>query len=237
MISEAEPNIQLLKEELKGSSIEITFYTDPLCCWSWGLKPQLQQLLNTFGEDMSLTYCMCGMIKNWESSTDLLHSINKPAQMGPMWMQAATKMNMPLNYMIWENDPPSSSYPACLAVTATRLQSETIAEKVLLKLWESVMEKGLNISKPEVIYTLVEEISATNPQLFDVDHFKRDLHGLESRKMLKEDLKKAALDGVDRYPSLVIRNNKSKRSVKAVGYRTYKELLDLLSGLSSRLEY
>ncbi len=122
------------KEELKENQIEITFFTDPLCCWSWGMYTPLRQLLQQYGSSISLELCMGGMIHDRDTFNDELLSVHNPAQMGPLWMQASENLEVPLNFMIWTEDPPSSSYPACLAVAAARLQSKEASEKMYLTL-------------------------------------------------------------------------------------------------------
>src|SRR5690606_30883830 len=55
------------KEKRKDKSkdqVTIVCYTDPLCCWSWGLQPHLQRLMGEFPK-ISIEYCMGGLIPDW----------------------------------------------------------------------------------------------------------------------------------------------------------------------------
>lgn len=76
--------------------VEIEYFTDPLCCWSWGLEPQWRRLRFEFGTQLSWRYRMGGMIPDWDSYQDPINSINRRSQMAPLWYQARELSGMPL---------------------------------------------------------------------------------------------------------------------------------------------
>ncbi len=229
MIETTDLTVEELKDKLAESKTVITFYTDPLCCWSWGMKPQLQQLSKAFKSEMQIKYCMGGLIEDWAYSKDQHHSINNPSQMGPLWMQASDQMNIPINYMVWMKDPPSSSFPPCLAVTAARLQSERASIQLFWKLSEAVMEKGLNVSKLKVIYEVVDDLLKDDADIIEIEQFKIDLLGQKSRIEFKKDLKKVSANSIERFPTLNIQNKQTNKYVTIIGYRSYEEILALLN--------
>lgn len=216
-----------LEKELDHSKTEITFFTDPLCCWSWAFNEQVQKLVSNLEAEISVNYCMCGMIKDWKHSADHLHAIYKPGQMAPLWMQASEKLGISLNQLVWIKDPPSSSYPACIAVKAAEMQSEEAGKALFNKLCDALMLKGRNISEQECIMALAGELTQAGVPMLDIEQFEKDLKSKASRQKFKNDLIKAARNGVERYPTLLIKNSKSKKQVKVVGYRSYYELLSL----------
>src|SRR5688572_2904993 len=130
--------------------IDITYYTDPLCCWSWALEPQWRKLLYEFNGLISWRYCMTGMIPSWDQYNDAMHSVSRPIQMGPVWMHASQLSGMPMNSRIWMENPPASSYPACIAFKCAEMQSEGAGDRYLRLLREAIMLDGKNIAKPEV---------------------------------------------------------------------------------------
>ena len=65
--------------------IEIVYYTDPLCCWSWAFEPHWRRLREEFGGALDWRYRMAAMIADWNSYNDPLNSVNRPVQMGPIW--------------------------------------------------------------------------------------------------------------------------------------------------------
>lgn len=228
MMGETENSREMdLEKELDHSKTEITFFTDPLCCWSWAFNEQVQKLLSKLEAEVTVNYCMCGMIKDWKNSSDHLHAIYKPAQMAPLWMQASEKLGISLNQLVWIKDPPSSSYPACIAVKAAEMQSEEAGKALFNKLCDALMLEGRNISQQECIMELASELTHAEVSMLDLQQFQKDLESKASRQKFKNDLIKAARNRVERYPTLLIKNSKSKKQVKVVGYRSYFELLSI----------
>jgi hypothetical protein len=45
--------------------IQVLYYTDPACPWSWALEPSLRKLQCVFGESLRFTYVMCGMAREF----------------------------------------------------------------------------------------------------------------------------------------------------------------------------
>ena len=135
----------------EADRVEITYYTDPLCCWSWGFEPQWRRLQYEFTGKLTWHYCMGGLLPSWENYNDDMNSISRPIQMGPVWMHASQLSGMPMNTRIWMEDPPASSYPACIAVKCAEMQSSAAGERYLRLLREALMINGKNIAKQCVL--------------------------------------------------------------------------------------
>ncbi len=108
----------------KADQVEITYYTDPLCCYSWAFEPQWRRLRYEFEGRISWQYIMGGLLPGWNNYNDELNSVSRPVQMGPVWMQASHISGMPMPNRIWLEDPPASSYPACIAVKCAQPQTD-----------------------------------------------------------------------------------------------------------------
>ncbi len=51
--------------------IEITLYTDPLCCWTWGMQPQWKKFLKDLeGIGIVIKYKMGGLLPSWKHFSD-----------------------------------------------------------------------------------------------------------------------------------------------------------------------
>src|SRR4051794_14473222 len=111
---EVQHQSKLKRESEMAGLLDITYYTNPLCCWSWGFEPQWRKLLYTFKDVITYRYRMCGLLPGWKNYHDSVNAVSRPMQMGPVWMHAAQLSGMPVQPNIWITDPPSSSYPACL---------------------------------------------------------------------------------------------------------------------------
>jgi len=207
--------------------VAIVCYTDPLCCWSWGMQPQLDRLIGEYSGHVTIEYCMGGLIPDWTEFSDPLNSIHKPAQMGPMWMQAGHLTGRPIDDMIWMSDPPSSSYPACIAVKTAQLQSPEAGKQMLFRLSEAVMTNRKNIAKTEAIAEVAEDLAKDHPEIFDFARFKKEYNGDLSREAFREDLKKVKLNKVGRFPTFTISNDQ-EQGVIITGYRPYEALLEAI---------
>lgn len=203
--------------------VEITYYTDPLCCWSWAMEPQWRKLRYEYRGNISWNYKMGGLIPNWKNYNDAVYSITRPAQMGPMWMEAQQISGMPMNDRIWIDNPPSSSYQACIAVKCAEMQSPEAAELYLRHLREAVMLRGINIAGQEAQIELARELNNKWPSLFDSGVFTQRLLDEVGIPLFQDDLQKARYFNISRYPSLVISKSK-KPAILLVGYRPYEAL-------------
>lgn len=94
--------------------VHISYYTDPADPWSWALEPALRRLTSEFGEDLQIDYVMSGLERQFDT----------PSQMVGELLAAAERSGMPVDPRLWLDDPPRSSYPACIAVKAAAEQGD-----------------------------------------------------------------------------------------------------------------
>jgi putative protein-disulfide isomerase len=203
-------------------SVEVTFYTDPLCCWSWAMRPAFERLREESGALIKVQYKMGGLLPSWKHFQDASHAINRPSQMGPEWMHAAQLSGVAIDSQVWVTDPPASSYPACIAVKCVQLQSEEFGETYLYILSKAVMEEGKNIARTDVLldaaWLLHDEYSH-----FDLFRFRDDLMGKAGKEAFRRDLVDAKYLGINRYPTMVIKR-KDRSTTMLTGYQTYEAL-------------
>ena len=203
--------------------LEIVFYTDPLCCWSWGFEPQWRKFLYQFEGMIKYRYCMGGLLPGWKNYHDSINAVSRPIQMGPVWMHAEQLSGMPIETTIWMRDAPVSSYPACIAVKAAALQSAQAEEIYLRLLREAVMMHGENIAKQQVLINCANKLKVICPS-FDVNTFQQDLINDNGLEAFRKDMQEVQYYQINRFPSLVIRG--AGKAVMIAGYRPYAGLLD-----------
>lgn len=215
-----------MSAEAEVPELAITYFTDPLCCWSWGMQPHLDSLQDRFGNRMTMTLMMGGLLPSWTNYYDEANSVSRPAQMGPVWMHAAQLTHRPVNYLVWANDPPDSSYPACIAVKCAALQSPELAMLLFRDLQQAVMQEGKNISKNETIQVIVTKLSKEYP-LFNQKQFTADFLSDRGKAFFQEDLASLSKYGITRFPTLMI--TAKEKSILIPGYRTLHSLLETIS--------
>jgi len=205
--------------------MEIIYYTDPLCCWSWAMEPQWRRFLDTIDPTPNITYIMGGLIPSWKSFNDPLTSIRKPVHMGPEWMHARHVSGVDIDSRIWIADPPSSSFPACIAVKSAQLQSPAFGEQYLHLARQAVMQQGRNIARTEALTDLAATLATTNPD-FDTQLFSEDLltRGLEA---FKKDWQQTKYLGITRFPTLVFKVP-GHSPIMLTGYQPYENLLNIM---------
>ncbi len=200
--------------------IRIDFYTDPLDCWSYAFQPHWRKLLSAYQQEIDFHYVLCGMIPDWNSYSDPMNSVFKPIQMGPVWMHASEVTHVKMDYSIWHKDPPSSSYPACMAIKTAGLQSKQAEDVMLQAVGEALMSDGLNISKAENLLSVASKIQTP---AFDFDQFKNDWQAKKGIPAFRKDIEKAKIHSVGRYPTLTFQNCFGQ-GIIIVGYRPYEVL-------------
>ncbi|WP_224994705.1 DsbA family protein [Cesiribacter sp. SM1] len=209
------------------SLIEIEYYTDPLCCWSWAFEPQWRRLRYEYQGLIKWKYRMGGLLANWNNFSDPLYSVNRPLQMGAVWLEAHQLTGQPIHNRIWGDDPPSSSYPACIAVKCTALQSTDAQEAYLRHLREAVMLQGQNIAKEAVLFDVANELAFRQPGLLDVEQLEQDYRNGKGQEAFREDLYKVRFGNISRFPTLILRKQ-GRHAFMIVGYRPYHVLQDAL---------
>ena len=218
-------------EQAEADQVEITFYTDPLCCWSWAFEPQWRKFQYLFNDKITVRYVMAGLLPSWKNYSDPVYSVSRPLQMGPVWLQASQASGMPITDKIWVNDPPASSFPACIAVKCVQLQSSTAGIKYLRMLREAVMIEGKNIAKQEVLIQLAEKLAGVSKGILNIDKFCNDLTGGIGLEAFRADWQEVQSRNITRFPALIIRAV-NKQAIMITGYRPYSVLLDAIKQIS-----
>lgn len=212
--------------------IEVIYYTDPLCPWSWALEPQWRRLRYEIGDRLTWRYVMGGMIVNWESYHDQLNSVHNPSQMALQWYQVRQLTGMPVDERIWYDDPPSSSYPACLAVKSAERQGAAMGEAYLRQVREAVMLGRRNVARGEVLIELAEELAGDPPPggTLDLEQFRDDLLGAAVRDAFHEDLREVRFRAISRFPTLDLKVGDRPR-IALTGYRPYEAIREAIARL------
>jgi predicted DsbA family dithiol-disulfide isomerase len=210
-----------------GSAIDIVYYTDPLCCWSWGFDPQLIRLEKEWPGKINWRYCMGGLLPFWGHYVDNYNSIQRPAQMGPLWMHASEMMEVSIAHRIWVEDPPASSYPACIAVKCAEMQSPEMGRLYLHFVRKAVMLYGLNIARYNVLQEVAECVAGMNKG-FSLAQFEEDMQNERGQEAFRKDLQEVKYRGINRFPTLLITQAGAPGKL-VTGFRTAEMLLQIIN--------
>jgi putative protein-disulfide isomerase len=186
------------------------------------MAPAWDRLVTESGGEIKVTYKMGGLLPSWKHFEDAAHSISRPTQMGPEWMHAAAVSGVTINSQLWINDPPASSYPACIAVKCVQLQSERYGETFLRLLREAVMLAGRNIARSEVLLDTAWLLHDQYRE-FGLFKFRDDLMGDSGKDAFRKDLQDAKYLGINRFPTLVFKCVQ-RPAIMLTGYQTFESL-------------
>src|SRR4051794_15107025 len=106
-------------------TVEATYYTDPACPSSWSAEPAVRKLMVEFGDNLSWTYVMGGLARDYTNTPDAR------AKRLAEWLDVADRGEMPLDPRLWQESAIGSSYPACMAVKAAAEQGGGAARRYL----------------------------------------------------------------------------------------------------------
>lgn len=218
-----------------AQQVDIVYYTDPLCCWSWAMEPAWRKLQYEFDGHLAVRYCMGGLLPGWQNFHDTLHSISRPIQMGPVWMEAGYKSGMPVNTTIWIKDPPASSYLSCIAVKCAELQSEEAGALYLRQLREAIMLQGKNIAVLSTLLEIATLFAEQYPDLLNIHRFKKDIIGGAGKEAFQKDLQEVQYHSITRFPTLIFRQA-GKPSLITMGNQPYPALRNTLLKIAPGLE-
>jgi predicted DsbA family dithiol-disulfide isomerase len=172
-------------------------------------------------------YCMGGLLPAWNHYIDNYNNVQRPAQMGPLWMLASKEMNVPIAHRIWVDDPPASSYPACIGVKCAELQSAEAGKLYLHYVRKAVMMYGMNIARQDVLIQVADCVARINNQ-FSLMEFKEDMINGRGLEAFRNDLQEVQYKGINRFPSLLIKRA-ALPGILINGFKPAEKLLQILS--------
>jgi putative protein-disulfide isomerase len=143
--------------------VSVAYHTDPACPWSWALEPTVRKLMVDFADGLEWTFVMGGLGRSLA---------RKPAVCADMiveWLHVSAETQVPLDPLLWVENPISSTYPACMAVKAAAEQADDGGYRYLRRLRESLM---CDRRKLDQLEPLIEEGRAAG---LDVERFRIDL--------------------------------------------------------------
>lgn len=200
---------------------QLIYFTDPLCSACWGFEPILRRLLLEYGEDCEIHYHMGGLLPLWEAFHS--GSVDSPQALAAMWTQASAHYRMPINPQVLHDDPPSSSYPSCIAYKVLEAINAPRAALFLRRIREMLMVEGKNIARADVLLQAATACGFSGNE-FDESSFE------SGQAAFEDDLKLARQLGVGGFPTVLVKGNTAD-AVKLVGareYTAYEQALETL---------
>jgi len=176
----------------------LLYFHDPMCSWCWGYRPTWLKLLQLIPGSIHIEYIVGGLAPD----SDQIMPKRMVNAIQTHWHRIESELGTQFNYDFWvECAPRRSTYPACRAVIAAKLQN---AEQVMIHaIQEAYYLKAKNPSNIDTLVMLAENLK------LNVEHFKRDLRSQQTEETLIEQVDLARKLDVPGFPSLVLKSKGS----------------------------
>jgi putative protein-disulfide isomerase len=172
---------------------------DPMCSWCWGFRPTWDVIQATLPQAVEVEYVAAGLAP--DSDQAMPAAMSKTIE--GYWVEIERKLGAEFNYDFWRlNTPRRSTYNACRAVIAAKLQGQEQA--MVDAIQRGYYLRAMNPSNIAVLITLSEEL-ADNDNRFDTTEFKQDLNSAKVEQEFKRQRELAQQISVQGYPSLVLK--------------------------------
>jgi predicted DsbA family dithiol-disulfide isomerase len=141
-------------------TVQVRFYTDPACPWSWAAEPAIRRLVWEFEGELDFAWVMGGLARTYENA-NLLDVVSQ-------WLEDAAEGGMPCDPRIWTQNPLASTYPACQAVKAAEEQGWQAGYRYLRVLREGIMFERRKLDHADALIDAAGRAGIDRSQ-FEVD--------------------------------------------------------------------
>lgn len=200
------------------NKVQIYYFTDPVCSHCFVMEPVIMKLLLEYGHVIDYTVVMGGMLETWEGFMDPKNGINQAGDVYRHWREVGEQSGMPINGSLWLRDPIISSYPASRMFNVAETMYPDKKYELLRRIREAAFVFDENISRPEVLEHIAEELG------FDAKELLRRAAGEEGNELFEKDLHTTAVFNVRGFPTIYIGRADEVEAI--VGSTTYEVLQD-----------
>jgi protein-disulfide isomerase-like protein with CxxC motif len=142
-------------------SVQVRWFTDPACSWSWGAEPLLRRLLWEFEGELDFVWAMGGLARRYGSSyRDEEGAIGSGpdcfADLMAHWLNVAGRTGMPCDPRLWTAHPIDSTFPACVAVEAASEQGWEAGYRYLRRVREGLFCERRRLDNREALVAQAE---------------------------------------------------------------------------------
>ena len=137
-------------------TVQVRFYTDPACPWSWAGEPALRRLMWELEGELEFVWVMGGLARQYgrdyrDEEGRIGSGPDCYADLISHWLEVAADGLMPTDPRIWTEGPLTSTYPACQAVKAASEQGWEAGYRYLRRVREGIMFERRKLDHPEAL--------------------------------------------------------------------------------------
>ena len=195
----------------------ILYYVhDPMCSWCWGFNHTYNELLRHLPKNIIVKRLLGGLA----ADSDVPMPDSMQQQIKNNWSRIEdTIPNVKFNFDFWEKTiPRRSTYPACRAVIAARMQGEKYDLSMTKAIQRAYYLEARNPSDDNTLMELASELG------LEVDVFEREYFSDNTQQTLENEIMHSRELFAESYPSLVLELDSDFHTIN-INYTQYNEML------------
>ena len=190
---------------MKDRSQTLIYIHDPMCSWCWGFRPVWQQVQRALAGKIDVRNVLGGLAVDTDEPMPEEMRLN----ILDNWRRIQREIpGTEFNYDFWSVcSPRRSTYPACRAIIACRMQKPELESDMLLLIQRAYYLQAKNPSELDVLVALAEQLGLDTRQFMD------DIQSAFCQKILLEEIEFCREINISSFPSLVLKLGKSYTSL------------------------
>jgi putative protein-disulfide isomerase len=114
-------------------SVEVRYYSDPACTWSWAAETALRRLMFEFDGELSFVWAMGGLARHFgsayrDSEAQVGSGPDCFADLMSHWLNVAGRTGMPCDPRLWTEMPISSTFPSAVFIGEPGSQFSSLSD-------------------------------------------------------------------------------------------------------------
>jgi putative protein-disulfide isomerase len=176
-----------------------------MCSWCWGFRPVWQQVQRAVAGKLDVRYVLGGLAADTDETMPEEMRLNVLDN----WRRIQREIpGTEFNYDFWSRcSPRRSTYPACRAIIACRMQQPELENEMLLLIQQAYYLLARNPSDLDVLVALAEQLGLDTRQFVD------DIQSEVCQNVLLEEIEFCREINISSFPSLVLKQGKSYTSL------------------------
>ena len=192
---------------------------DPMCSWCWGYRHTWDKLRTLLPKELAVVNVVGGLAPD----TDEPMPVEQQTVIAGYWRDVRATTGAEFNFDFWQRcQPRRSTYPACRAVLAARLQGSE--QSMIDAIQQAYYLRAMNPSDNPILIRLADEIG------LDEQQFSQDLESANIGSVLEEEFALRRRLGVYSFPSLVVEHRGALTDIE-INYNDHRPTLDAISSL------
>lgn len=176
--------------------MRLYYVHDPMCSWCWGFEKTRERLLEKLPPSIEVVRLLGGLAPDTDEPM--------PREMRDYLQQTWHRIEQRIpgtsfNFAFWQRcEPRRSTWPACRAVIAARLQGIGYDEVMTRAIQEAYYRRAMNPSDEDTLVTLAGETG------LDEERFLEELRSPAVQAQLESEMQKGRAMGATSFPGLVL---------------------------------